>query len=249
MSLFSFQGKLRIGKRNANGKPKSLLFAGNVPTCTVQLAAETTDKNESSSGQRLQIGRLPRSKTATLTGSFDEWIKRNLALGLYSTDLVIAAGSVTGEALPADAADGDVIRLDHPFVDDVVLTDSEGTPATVDPEHYRIESANGGLIELLNVVGYEPPLVAAYEHLSAEVLTIFTAQPEEVFVQLDAINTENGSPVIVELYRVRFDPFAELPMINEEYGTLPFTAAVLADMTADLDPLLGNFGRIIGRGS
>ena len=98
MSLFSFQGKVSLGDRLPNGKLSKPIWCGNVPTCQLQLKTDTTDKTESFSGNRLQYGRLQKGKTATLNLTFDEWLSKNLTLGLYATELSVAAGSATGES-------------------------------------------------------------------------------------------------------------------------------------------------------
>jgi hypothetical protein len=69
---------------------------------------------------------------------------------LRGTIAEIAAGTVTGEVFPATVAVGDVIKLDKPYnVSDLVITDSAGSPVTLDPEHYDAFLEHGS-IELLS---------------------------------------------------------------------------------------------------
>src|SRR5690606_21011984 len=120
MNLFSLQGHIRIGERLASGKPGKLYWAGNVPEATIALAEETTEKNESFSGQRLSYGRLGTSRSGTLNLTLDEWSLKNLALGLYSAPLNTVGGSVTDEAFPTGLVAGDQVRLDHPYASSLV---------------------------------------------------------------------------------------------------------------------------------
>jgi len=230
MSLISLQGYVRIGTRLPNGKPGPMHWAGNVPEATLQIAEETTDKNESFSGQRLSYGRLGTSRSGTFNGTFDEWSLKNLALGLYGTALNTATGSVTDEELPNDLAVGDHVRLDRPYASELVITDSTAdTPATVDSEHYRLIGHNACIVEILDLASYVQPLKAAYTYAAFDSIEVFTAAAPERYVVFDGINTETGEPVLIDIYRARFAPFADLGLIHQEYGALPFSSAVLFD--------------------
>lgn len=244
MSLFSFQGKVLLGDRLPNGKLSKPIWCGNVPTCQLQLKTDSTDKTESFSGNRLQYGRLQKGKTATLNLTFDEWLSKNLTLGLYATELSVAAGSATGESLPTGLVAGDQVKLDHPFVSSLVITDSAGIPATVPAANYSLDSSNAGLVTLKDLGTFVQPFKAAYSYGAAKNLTIFTGTPPERYFLLDGINTETGEPVIVHLYRVRFDPINQLDLITDDYGSLQMVGSVLYDVVNAADANLGGFGKI-----
>lgn len=244
MSLFSFQGKVFAGERLPNGKPGKLTWCGNVPAATLQLATDSTNKTESFSGNRLQYGRLQRGKTATLNMTFDEWLPQNIALAIWASVLDVTGGSVTGEPLPAGLIAGDRVKLDHPFVSSLAITDSAGTPATLPTGNYKLDSANAGLIELLDPGALVQPFKAAYTYANRQSFTMFTDAPPERFVLIDGINTENNEPVIVSLYRTKFDPVSDLAFINDEYGNFALTGSVLYDVVNAANANLGGFGRI-----
>ena len=246
MSLFSLQGYVHIGARLVTGKPGVLPWVGNAPECKLALKTATTDKNESYSGSRLQIGRLQRDKTATITLSLDEFSLANLAMGLYGDVTNIVSGTVTAEPLPPGLVAGDSVKLDNPFVTSVVIHDSAVAPVLVDASKYRVERAGrGGLITMLDVTGFTQPFTADYSYASKNNLAMFSAAPKQRYFMLDGVNTEDDTPVIVELYKVQFDPISEAPLINPDYGTLQMVGSALADPLAAVDPLLGQFGRMI----
>ncbi|WP_244539155.1 hypothetical protein [Pseudomonas aeruginosa] len=56
---------------------------------------------------------------------------------------------------------------------------------------------------------------------------------------------ETGKPVLVDLFRCKFNPVGTLAMIHEEYGNLPLTGSVLYDPLNAGDPMLGGYGRYI----
>lgn len=245
MSLFSFQGRVYAGSRLSSGKLSKPVWMGNVPTMTLQMSTESTNKTESFSGNRLQYGRLQRGKTATLNLTFDEFLPQNVALALWASDLDVVTGNVTGEAFESGLIAGDHVKLDHPFVSAVVISDSNGTPATLTlGTHYEVVSGNAGLIRILNPATFTQPFTAAYSYAARESFTLFTAAPPERYIMLDGVNTETNEPVVVTLYRCKFDPVSDLGLINDEYGQFQLSGSVLYDVTNAANANLGGFGRI-----
>ena len=251
MSLMSLQGPVNLAKRVLSGtgaKPGAMRFVGQADACEVALETETATQNESYTGQRLQIGELSLGKTGTLTLTLKDWTLENLALALYGKVVEVEAGTVTAEALPDDVVIGDRIRLDHPFVSNVVLSVDGGDDPLVAGTDYRVESATAGIIELLTAAALTATV--AYSYAETEKLGLFTSTPPERWLLLDGINTENDERVVVQLYRVKFAPVSSLSLLhNEGYGELPLTGTVLADMTQTNDDELGYFGSYIQKAS
>lgn len=245
MSLFSLQGYIRSGEILDDGSIGKLRWLGNVPEATLELSTSSTDKNESYTGKRLQIGRLTTATTAALNMTLDEWSSANLALAFQATVSNIITGTVTAEVFPDDLVAGDLVRLDRPFASALVITDSAGTPATVPPANYALEGHGGNIVRIINPASFTQPFKAAYTYAAAENAVLFAAPSKVVFVQFDGINTETDEPVVLDLWRVRFDPVGSLGLINAEYGNLAMTAAVLFDPTRASDAALGGFGRMM----
>lgn len=244
MSLFSFQGKIFIGERSATGKLLKPEWVGNVPTCELALTTETSSKTESFSGNRLQYGLLQKAKTANLSLTFDEWFANVLALALYSEKLDTVGASVTGEALPTGVTAGDLVKLNHPFISTLTIMDSTGTPVAVP---HTIESANSGLIKVGDLTGLTAPYNAAYTYAARNSFAVFGKTPTEKYVMLDGINTETQEPVIVEMFRVKFNPVSNFGLIHEDYGNLPMTAALLYDPINAAISEQGGFAKITNK--
>lgn len=228
--LFSLQGYLIIGQRTVTGGIGKQWWAGNVPEAQLELSEEKAEKNESFSGSRGLYDTLSTSKAGRLTGVMDEWLSKNLALGLYSTALTVGGSTVSGEVLPDTLDVGDLFSLDHPYASSLVITDSTGSPLTVPPETFRKVGHNERTYEVVSsLAAFVQPLKAAYTYAAHEGLEVFTTTPSEVYVIFDGINTRTGQGVVFDLYRTKFDLFENLTLINEEYGSLPFGADILID--------------------
>lgn len=245
MRDFSFQGKVYLGARLTGGLPGALRWVGDAPVCNVSLATTTDKRKESYSGQRLTSAVLDTGKEATIAMTLNWAEAKNLVLGLYGTEIAEASGTVTEEVLPSALAVGDLIALEHGGVSSLVITDSTGSPVTLTPDtHYRLDSANGGMVEILNLGSLVQPFKAAYSYTASADVTMFTAAPPERYLMLDGINTVDNSPVRVRLYRCKFNPATTIPLINEGFGQLEFTGEVLYDSEAAEDANLGGFGKI-----
>lgn len=244
MKDFSFQGKVYLGERLPGGRPGKLRWVGDAPTCNVALTTESESRRESYSGNRMTSATLQLGNDAELTLTLNWLSADNLALGLYGTVTSAIAGTVTAEALPADLVEGDQIVLARAGVTDLVITDSTGTPATVDPGDYTLDPGGSGVVTLNDVASYTQPLKAAYSYAGGVDVTMFTAPAPERFLLLDGINTLDGSRVKLQLYRVKFNPASNIPAINDSFGQLELTGAVLYDAEAAADTALGGFGKI-----
>ena len=77
-----------------------------------------------------------------------------------------------------------------------------GTPGTADPDF--------GALQFLDTTGFTAPFKASYAYGVATEIGIFTQALPERFLRLEGINTAQGNAkVLVELYRVAFDPLKE----------------------------------------
>lgn len=243
--LFSFQGKISLGDRSADGKMLNPVWVGDAKL-SIKLSTETQDHTESFSGQRMLYGQMNKSKKAESTLTLYEWLPENVALGLYAKELDIASSTVTGEEFPAGLVAGDKVKLDHAFVSSVLLTDSTGTPASLTlGTHYRVDSANAGVIEILNPTGFTQPFKGAYSYAAATQFAMFTETPPEKYLLLDGVNTETGELVLVELFRQKFQPLSQLDMITDDLGNMALNGVSLYDPINAADANLGGFGRIL----
>jgi hypothetical protein len=206
---------------------------------------QTSEHTESFSGQRLPYGRMTTKKSANTTLTLFEMRPEVLALALYANRVETVAGTVTAETLPDDLAVGDLTVLDHPMVSGLVLTDSTGTPVTLDEgEDYALENPTSGLVRILDTSGFTQPFKAAYSYASVTDTLILTTTPPERWVQMVGVNTLNDEPVIVDLYRVRFEPASQLPLHNEEFGSFELSGSLLVDAALAANANLGGFGRV-----
>lgn len=111
---------------------------------------------------------------------------------------------------------------------------------------YQILDRKAGLIKILNIGTFVQPFKFDYTPEAADLVTMFTQPAKERFLRFSGLNTANSDdPVIVDLYRVIFDPAANIALINDELAQFELEGSVLFDSTRSIDAALGGFGRII----
>ncbi len=243
----SFQGRVYLGKRDINGNPIEVRSPGNVAELKLSLKTDVLEHYESQSGQRSLDHRMIKSKSATINLSIEEFTKENLALALYGTHVATASGTVTDEPIGgAVPVVGDRYFLAHPKVSTLVVKDSAGTPATLTLGTHYTADTDFGAIQFLDTTGLTAPYKASYAFGDVSEIGIFTQPLPERYLRLEGLNTAQGNAkVLVELYRVAFDPLKELALISTEYNKFDLEGSLLADSTKPYDAVLGQFGRIV----
>lgn len=249
---FSGQGKVFVAARNTAGIATSYLEVGNVPTLTVQLETDVVEHKESTSGQRLLDFRLIRENRARVTMTLENFNKKNLMMLMYGTESsTTTTTTVTGESLAPSGTtltSGDIFFTKFPNVTSVVVKDSGSPTATtwVAGTNYTVEAATGKI-----TVGTVPstpqlPLLVDYTAAAYESVQLFRAANPERALRFTGLNTAaTNAPVTVELYRIIFDPTANINLINDEIAQFEITGSVLYDTTKAADATLGGFGRIL----
>ncbi len=243
----SFQGRVYLGKRDLNGNPTDLRPIGNVSELEISFKTDTLEHYESMSGQRAQDHRMIKTKSSSISLTIDEFTRENLALALYGTAASTIGGTVTDEPVGGlTPVIGDRYPLAHPKASTVVVKDSAGTPATLTAgTHYTVD-ANFGSLQFLNVTGFTAPFKASYAYGAVEEIGIFTQPLPERYLRLEGVNTaQSDSPILVELYRVAFDPLKKLSLISNDYNKFELEGSLLSDSTKPYDAAMGQTGRIV----
>ncbi|WP_431222204.1 hypothetical protein ACQ86O_17770 [Serratia sp. L9] len=150
----------------------------------------------------------------------------------YGERVVIPAGTVTGEVLPAGIEAGSRVTLEHQNVSDVEIGD------LIAGEDFNIDVLYGAIDFLKTPPPAALPLTVSYSYAGSTNTEMFTQQPEPLALRFDGINlAEGGAAVIQILHKVVFDPAAALAMINSDTSLagLETTAGVLFDTNRPSD--------------
>lgn len=258
----SFQGRVFLAKRNALGQAIEAQSPGNVAELKLSLKTDVLEHFESQSGQRALDHRMVKQKSATVNLTIEEFTKENLALALYGNHQLSTGSTVTDEPIGVQSAPpaspvlptiGERYFLAHQKISNLVLKDSAATPVTLQAGVDYTADLDFGAVQFLRThngatpaVEFVAPIKASYAFGAVTEIGIFTQALPERFLRLEGINTAQGNAkVLVELYRVAFDPLKELSLISDEYNKFELEGSLLADSSKPIDALLGQFGRIV----
>lgn len=242
---FSGQGVVYVASRSGNNI-LAYRDVGNVPTIRVSMETDTVEHKESRTGQRLSDFRLTRENKANITMTLEKFTKANLQMLLYGSDQsTTTSTSVSGEILATERMNlkvGDTLFTKLPNVSSPVFS-----PSLTSPTDYSIDLTTGRItINAITAFSSSGTLAIAYSSAAHESVTMFKAPNVERAIRIQGVNTANSNaPVTLELYRVIFDPIANLDLIGDELGQFEVQGTVLFDTTRDTDAALGGFGRIL----
>jgi hypothetical protein len=236
MPGFSGQGKVYVGNRNADGTPGRLQWVGNAPVFRLALNEDVVERPESYSGNRLPNRRMTRSRGGELTLTFDEFSVNNMALALLGVNtLVAASASVTNHVLGgADGANvvvGDTLLLPRKNVASLTVKDNANTSLALNTNYDVDLFAASITIKNLSAGGpYTLPLKADFTPGAVNVQGAFKALSTEVYIRMDGVNTDDGSRVVVDVFRARLSPTRQMDFINDDFNDFELSGAILADL-------------------
>lgn len=246
---FSGQGILYGADRDSSGNILAYRDLGNCSSLKVALATSVQEHKESRTGFRLIDFRLTTENKATVTMTLEKFTKKNLQLLMYGTESSNAAPTtVTGEIKKVGVttvAVSDVYFTKYPNISSVVVK-AGSTTLTVTTD-YTVDTVTG-LITIVSIsnMGSSGNLTVDYTAAAYESVVMFKDPVKERALRFNGLNTANSSSnVNVELYRLIFDPVANLELINDQLATFELTGTALVDTTRFNDTTLGGFGRVI----
>lgn len=245
MAYFSGQGKIFIAPVDIiTGAVGAYRAIGNVPEFSIEMDSDQVDHNESMTGLRTKDATLVRAKSLTFSGQLEDWDEKNVAWATNGRVKSITGGSKTDELAPAGLVAGSIWALKGQGVSAVTITDSAGSPVTVDTDDYVV-NAEFGTITMVNVTGYTQPFKAAYTDSSTTAVTLLSDDSQIYALRFEGINTVNQQKVLLELYRTQKSPTGTVPLIQEDFGQITIQGDALSDTTKTVDGNFGLFGRMI----
>jgi hypothetical protein len=250
---FYGSGKIFIGTRDAGGKfePGAEFHC---PSFEVEVEDERLQHKNTSGAKRvldldISLETMPKVKI-----SIDTYSEEILAMALGGEATEKTSGSsflAASYPFPSGIAVNDVVPVPGGFsnLESLVITDSNGTPATLTAgTHYTVDLASG-LVTFLNLGAFTQPFKAAgSENDNFHVISIGTATKKEKFVRFSGVNVadEDQKPHIIDLYRASFKPTKVAPkQTGSDVATFEFDVPLLADPNAPFSEDFGQYGRYV----
>lgn len=235
---FSGQGIVSLATRSTAGDPQGFVNIGNVSALSITQEVTKEEHTESTTGNRSIDAVLQTKTTVGVSMTIDNLSKENLALMSQGSSATVAAGSVTNEAVTAYLAK--TVALAHPNVSTVVVTNVAGTTTYVAGANYTV-NAEAGSINILNAAAQAAAanpitdlqvLHIDYSYTAYDTVDAFTSAAPERWIRFEGLNTaDSNKPVIVDIFKFQFAPFAELLLINDTFAEFVVEGEALSDST------------------
>ena len=249
--VWSGQGPIYLGDYDPDNGTAEMGYITNLykigcanSALTVTPNRSTTIIKESCSGSRLDLDEIETALGLTVNLTMQQYSRDELALALYGTNSLVASGSITDEALPT-VADDDYAFLKHPAtVASLVITDSDGTPATlVADTNYQIIDANQGIIQFLDVAGFTQPFKCAYDHAAYGNIAVF----ENTGIRKGLVYTgknQDGDRARVIIPNLSMAPGGAFSLLSPEPTDLQLTGMAFYVPLLEGDTSYGKFMRV-----
>lgn len=237
-SYYYGQGKVYLAQRS-NG-PLAWKWIGDVGELTVTLNTETKPRKRAINGRVSTIDRYITNEECQVKATLFERSCENLSAVLYGDCVVRRAQYVSNEIIPTGVKSGNRYALEYQNIWDVVI------PGLTESVDYKVDRL-WGTIDFIKTPVVQPVGVN-YKHAGNTSIPVYTQKPVELALRYEGINQAEGDlPVLVELYRLQFDAAAAIDLINNanELASLDVTAEVLADITRNVNDVLGQYGRFV----
>lgn len=234
---FSGQGSLLVAERHTDGTPKGFTRLGNVPALELSIEVTKFEHKESCSGQRAIDLTIVQEKNGTFTMTLENFTPHNLALaawGQYATEA--SASGATYDVIPWVADQPHYFDAISISAVNSVTYDPAGTPVvlvvdvdyTLDAEYGTITFLGTGAASGWTLDGTETVEIDydsdAYTNVDA-----LTVTSQQRWLRFEGLNTIDGKPVLVDMFKADLDPLTGLALINEEIAAMEVTGNILLD--------------------
>ena len=160
-----------------------------------------------------------------------DYSPENLALALRGTVAFEAAGAVTAEAHGSNGVVGEFIPFSYlrDATENLTVVKNDDS-ALEEGTDYTVE--NNGII-VLGAGGIDATGVKfTYTKHDSEVMEALTTGGLEYSLLFNGLNTaQGGTPVQIEIHRLKFSPAQGLQFITESFGEMSVDFEVLSDAT------------------
>lgn len=240
---FSFQGRVYLGLRNADGSRAPARWVYDASTLELAMSSTRENKKESWSGVRGIAATMTTERTLGVRLTLGQINTENLALATDGTLLDLASGSAANEAIGA-VKPGDVVALEYAAISTLVLEGGSPAAPLVANTDYTVNLATGIITFLTTKTA-----VAAktYQYAAHSVVKVLESTKSEYYALFDGVNSVDGATQRFrgEVNRISFPAAESLALINDSFGEIVLNGEAKIDPVRQSDPRFGLYARAL----
>ena len=241
---YSGQGHVSYSERDSLGKPVGgLIDLGNCSKLETKISVERVEHQESQTGRNAVDATFEKAQKVEINATFDEFKRENLDLYIYGQSQELLGATVTGEEIIAHLGKKAALARMPAYFSSLT---NVGGATTYDETDYSIDP-NTGLISfaLDATFAHGDILEANYQAAAERITTAFSQLNTARWLRFDGLNRGSDNlPVVIEIYKARFDPAEMMDLINEEFAEYNLNGTALYDRCYADNSLYGGFMRI-----
>lgn len=184
---------------------------------------------ESYTGQGLTDLVIETQKEAALMLTIEDFSKENLELALFGTATLIPGATISAEAI--NVYPGRSTPLANINLTTFTSLANGGT-ALVAGTDYTVDLKSGmiSIPKTGSAIVASTVVQANYVTAAAEKVSAFTKPNREYWLRFNGLNSaEADAPVVIDIYRARFNPQKEWALIDDNLSSMELDGEILYD--------------------
>lgn len=219
------QGRVYIASRDAAGKTSMFTHVGDVSGFTLNTSQTFFEDQESMTGLRSTVVRIPTAQTYTFSMDMKNIDKDNLALAFQGGATSSTGATVTGEAINARPGERSFVKKVN--ISSVVV--KKGATTLVAGTDYNVDAAYGAIDFILgtNIIAGNNAVTVDYTYATQTSVQGMTVGQLDYAIRFEGKSRFDDKPVVMNLFRVSMDLAASLQMIGTAATILTVGGLVL----------------------
>ena len=206
------QGRVYIADRNSTGKTSQFTHVGNVSGLSFNTAQTFFEDQESMTGLRSTVVRIPTAQTYTFSMEMKNIDKDNLAKAYQGTGTSSTGATVTGEAINARPGERSYVKRVN--ISAVVI--KKGATTLVAGTDYIVDTVYGAMdfLTSANIITGDNAVTVDYTYATQTSVQGMTVGQKDYALRFEGMSKFDSLPVVVNLPRVSLDLSASLALIG-----------------------------------
>lgn len=219
------QGKVYMADRSSTGKTSMFVHVGDVSGLTFNTSQNFFEDQESMTGLRSTVVRVPTGSTYTFSMEMKNIDKDNLAKAYQGVGTAYTSSTVTGEAINARPGERSFVKKLN--ISTVVV--KKGATTLVAGTDYTVDAAWGAIdfIAGTNIISGDNAVTVDYAYAAQSGVQALTQGQKDYALRFEGISKFDDKPFIVNLHRVSLDLAASLSLIGTGATVLTVGGLVL----------------------
>lgn len=214
--VFKGRGKVYIDFAQ-NG---TLLFIGNVSELTIGATEETNEITDFTTGAGGTYASASEITSVDVTMNVYDYLPNNIALGLFGSSSAHTGAAQSAESITCPLAMAS--QTEDVLVPTEYIVDTTVAPAITGlVEGTDFEGTGAGILFKAGGSAAAQAYSVDYTSKDSDVVEALTQSAKECKVVVDGLNVgESGEPTVVEIYKLKFGPAADVALIGEDFAQM-----------------------------